>query len=44
MTLLDYYEQIIEKYKSKEFKVLRFNDKSLPTVREPHLEAQHTKL
>jgi len=41
MTLTNYYYQILEKYKSKEFKVLRFNDKPLPKIREPHLEAQH---
>ena len=41
MSLNEYYSKIIEKYKSKDFKILRFNDLPLPKVREPHLEAQH---
>jgi hypothetical protein len=41
MILQEYYNQIIEKYKSKEYKIFRFNDKPLPEVREPHLESQH---
>jgi hypothetical protein len=41
MKLQEYYNQILEKYKKKDFKVLRFNDLPLPKVREPHLEAQH---
>ena len=39
--LQQYYNQILELYKSKQFKVLKFNDLPLPSVREPHLEAQH---
>jgi len=41
MILQEYYNQILNKYKTKKYKLLRFNDKPLPTVREPHLEAQH---
>jgi len=39
--LQDYYNQIIEKYQQKEYKMLKFNDNPLPKVREPHLESQH---
>jgi hypothetical protein len=39
--LKEYYNEIIKKYKSNDYKVIRFNDKPLPKVREPHLEAQH---
>jgi len=39
--LQQYYSQILEHYKSKQFKVLKFNDLPLPSVREPHLESQH---
>jgi len=41
MSLTDYYNQIIEKYKNKDFKVKKFNKKPLPKVRDTHLEAQH---
>lgn len=39
--LQEYYNDILEHYRAKQFKVLRFNKNPLPKVREPHLEAQH---
>lgn len=41
MLLNNYYSQILEKYKNKDFKVKKFNKKPLPKVRDKHLEAQH---
>jgi len=39
--LIDYYNQIIEKYSNDEYKVVSFNDKPIPNDWEHHLEAQH---
>lgn len=41
MSLIKYYNNIIEKYNSKSFKVKKFNKNPLPKVRDKHLEAQH---
>jgi len=41
MNLTSYYNQIIEKYNTKDFKTRKFNKKPLPKVRDKHLEAQH---
>jgi len=41
MILKEYYNQIIEKYESQEYKIHRFNDVEPPEIIEPHLEAQH---
>lgn len=39
MTLHSYYDHIIEQYKSKNFKILKFKDLSLSKTHSPHLEA-----
>lgn len=39
--LTTYYNQILEKYDNKEFKVIKLSSNSLPKVRNKHLEAQH---
>lgn len=40
--LQEYYDKILEKYSSKQYKLLKFNDNPLPDIRnQQHLEAQH---
>ena len=38
MTLHEYYDEIISKYKGKQYKLKKFNDNPLPEI-SPHLEA-----
>ena len=38
MTLHSYYDHILEQYRSKNFKLIKFNETPIPDHRSPHLE------
>lgn len=38
MALHEYYDHILEQFKKKNFKVIKFNENQMPENRSPHLE------